>query len=609
MCGLAGALTDLAFLPGLTTSQLVGMRDAALERGPDAGGQHQEGPLSLAHRRLAVVGLGELGAQPMIGEHWVLAYNGELYDQEELHESLEQVGRGEASARARGSDTALLLACLEAFGPGILRRLRGMFALAAWDRRRQRLLLARDGLGVKPLYVWRSSHELVFASDVRSLLAHPRVPVRPDLVGVSAYLTTLRSTHPGGTLFEGVAMVEPGTWVLAQFESSRLELEVTRFDRSPGVDRAWTERDAAEALGQALERSVQTQLRADVPVCSLLSGGIDSSVVASVARRTHPSLRTYAAGSPMPGGDLEHAQLVASALGTNHEEARIDHDLFRDGWSDLVDRGGLPLSTPNEVAIHAVASRLRADGCIVTLSGEGADELLGGYGEVLEACAAFEQNPPAGLSPGRFHLEASAWVPSAAKADLFLEGLWEGMDGDQALFEGLDRLFEECRNEAGAQAERLDAHLRFQRRLNLVCLLERLDRATMLASVEGRVPFADQAIRDLAESFPASLKYAAASEESGGGAGVATLPRTKRVLRQAVQGWVPQAVLHRPKASFPLPFQQWLAPAAQGLRESPFASALFRPEVLELIAAGPEARWSFAWPVLNIARWGDRWFS
>ncbi len=613
MCGLVGALTDLAVHPALAAETLTRMRDRAAERGPDAGGLHLEGPLALAHRRLAVVGLGEDGAQPAVGTDWVLAYNGELYELESLRTRLRAAGR---PAPSRGGDTAVLLAALEAFGEAILGELRGMFALAAWHRPSGRLVLARDGLGVKPLYLWTGSRELVFASDVRSLLAHPRVPVRPDLEGVSAYLTTLRSTRPAGTLFEGVRMLAAGTCLVAELRDGALQTEEAPLRSARAVERSWTEEAASAALRAALEDSVARQNQAEVPVCALLSGGLDSSSIVALASRAHPALRTYVAGTPGHGGDLEQAAEVAAQLGTDHAEARIDAQGFRAGWQELVRRGGLPLSTPNEVAILEVCRRLRRDGCIVTLSGEGADELLGGYSQVLDACRVFEQGGAAGaLTPARFHWEIGSWVGAEAKAAVLDPAVHAAAGEDAQVLHDLEASFARCREEAGPDADPLDAHLRFQRLHNLACLLERLDRSSMLASVEGRVPFADQELLALCESFPADLRYppeAPAERTAGaatGSAAVATLPRSKRVLRRAVADLVSPEVLARPKASFPLPFQDWIEPVAAGLLTSPFAAAVFQPEALHLVAQDPGARWSFAWPMVNIALWGDRWFS
>jgi asparagine synthase (glutamine-hydrolysing) len=228
----------------------------------------------------------------------------------------------------------------------------------------------------------------------------------------------------------------------------------------------------------------------------------------------------------------------------------------------------------------------------------------------------FEQGGAAGaLTPARFHWEIGSWVGAEAKAAVLDPAVHAAAGEDAQVLHDLEASFARCREEAGPDADPLDAHLRFQRIHNLACLLERLDRSSMLASVEGRVPFADQELLALCESFPADLRYppeAPAERTAGaatGSAAVATLPRSKRVLRRAVADLVSPDVLARPKASFPLPFQDWIEPVAAGLLTSPFAAAVFQPEALHLVAQDPGARWSFAWPMVNIALWGDRWFS
>lgn len=605
MCGLVGVLARLGATPQVGEQQLLAMGSRMATRGPDGSGFAASGPFAVVHQRLAVVGLGSRGAQPVRGPRWILAYNGELYDTANLRGEL--VARGLVD-EGETSDTVLLAQALEAFGPSVLSSLRGMFAFAAWDTLEERLILARDGLGVKPMYWWSDGRELVFGSDVRAILAHPAVGIEPDLEGISAYLTTVRLNRPEGTLFENVRCLQPGTMLECIPTEHGLQTHDHLFDAGSRVDPTWTAEAACEALRVEFEQSVRHQLVAEVPVCSLLSGGIDSSWMAAIAEPIHGNLRTYAAGVEQPDGDLEHARLMARKLGTNHQEAVLTQSAFLEGWQGMIREGGLPLSTPNEVAILTVARRLRKDGCIVTLSGEGADELLGGYQAVLEACEAYEAAGRPGLSPGRFQLELAAWISPALKEKIMRPDIYGAIGGDEALFVSQEAQFLQAVAAAGPGADPLDAHLRMQRAMNLTSLLERLDRSTMLASVEGRVPFADQRMRDLCESFPARLKFPAVSVAESAPGNLATLPRAKRILRAAAAPCLPHRIVARPKASFPLPFESWSKPLGPVLRSSGFAQALFHKEFVDEVARDPEQYWAFAWPMLNIAMWGDAWF-
>jgi asparagine synthase (glutamine-hydrolysing) len=359
--------------------------------------------------------------------------------------------------------------------------------------------------------------------------------------------------------------------------------------------------DATALVRQEVADSVRRHLRSDVPISCLLSGGLDSSIVASVAMRELGSLHTYCSGATEQGAESDDfvvARLVAERLGTVHVEAPVTRALFARRWLEMVDATGLPLSTPNEVAINEVARRLRADGKIVTLSGEGADELFAGYEGPMRDAAAYEGLLPsarpewtraAGMHPGLFQLHANAWVPLESKAALLEERVWRGLEGDAALSEFYRVEFDDAQ-----EGEALQRHLRFHRRINLAGLLQRLDTATMLAGVEGRTPFADARVCALAESLPMAEKF-----RDG---------QTKRILRRAFAADLPREVVSRPKASFPLPFERWVEDRAHILRESALAREVFTPAAIETVARQPAPLWRLAWPMINIAMWGKVWW-
>ena len=601
MCGILGSITLWGEESSATPEQLMDLRDRMERRGPDDAGFFQDRNVALLHRRLAVRETGAAGAQPWTSRdgRWVVVYNGELYNADELRGELQRAGKAPEGFRTQ-CDTEVVAEAIAAFGAEAISKFRGMFAIGAFQLETREVLLARDPLGVKPLYWWCDGRELLFASDVRAIVEHPAVTPTPNLLGISAYLSTLRSTIDGLTLFEGVRMLEPGSRLACSTRADRLVPRIDRGADSAPVDGRISRQRAARELEEALEDSVRRQLVSDVPVCTLLSGGIDSATIAHFATRSHPELQSYAAGFPADDGDLEIAESIHAALGTDHRSEIVGRPRFLNDWKWMVEEGGLPLSTPNEVAIHAVAKRLSEEGCVVTLSGEGADEMLAGYEGVMRAAEVFEQSNPPGMCGGRFQLEASSWIAPAAKTRLFHDDVWSALEEDAFLCQSVREEFQRCESEVGSDATPLDAHLRFLRRTNLTALLERLDRSTMLTSVEGRVPFADAEVLRLCESFPMATKLAPAK--------LGDEPRTKLCLRDAMAGKLPEVVLKRPKASFPLPFQAWLKDAGREFAESPFAHAIFTRSAIEDVARDPAGQWSFAWPMMNIARWGDRWF-
>ncbi|RMD65442.1 MAG: asparagine synthase, partial [Planctomycetota bacterium] len=356
--------------------------------------------------------------------------------------------------------------------------------------------------------------------------------------------------------------------------------------------------------------------------CALLSGGLDSTALASEAVLAHPNLRTFAAGAiedveDEAASDLTFARRAAEALGAAHDQAPITRERFRKRWPWLVEQQGLPLSTPNEVAIYTVARRLRDEGCVVTLSGEGADELLAGYEGPLDSAWRFEQTLAEQNASGDaalraralFQLESNAWAPSRLKPLLLREPVLRASQGDEPLVALYEQLFRQAAAEAPC-AEPLAAHLRFQQLVNLTGLLQRLDSATMQASVEGRTPYADAHVAQLAHSLPMPLLYEPPPPVSDGpGAlAVAAAPRTKLLLRRAFAHRVPREILERPKASFPLPFQRWIADHAPTLQRSAFAREVFTPDAIAMVARDPTSQWRLAWPMINLAMWGDRWW-
>lgn len=522
-----------------------------------------------------------------------LVYNGELYNDAQLRAELEQ----QWSFRS-DSDSETLLAALSVWGEEAIPKLRGMFAFAFVDRDRERVLLSRDPLGVKPLYAAEvtgaNGRQLVFGSEPPAVLAHPDMRTQPDMVTVSAYLTTIRPTLGRRTMFEGLETLEPG--------------ETRMYDVRSGDCQTVSAWDALEKQPQsdpletrdAIEQSIRAHLRTDVPMCSLLSGGLDSAIVTRTVRNEHDALSTYCAGAKLDGfdNDLAFAARLARTLDVNHTEVLIDGESFGSRWISMVESSGMPMSTPNEVAIYSVARALRGEGHIVAMSGEGADELFGGYAAPMRQAAAHVAGleGAADTDGGLFHLRSNAWISGEVKARVLRSDVIERAGSDEELRATYRRAFDRCREDAPRDSG-LQAHLRFLRRVNLENLLRRLDSATMLASVEGRTPFADIRVARFAEALPMASKFVDGDP-----------PGTKLALREAFKSVLPGEIVARPKASFPLPFEGWMGGATSVLRKSKFAHALFNTEAIQTVGSSPQALWNLAWPMLNIALWGERWW-
>lgn len=607
MCGILGVATTRPHPVSVDDATLRRMRDRMAHRGPDGAGLWRSGSFALAHRRLAVVDLSEAAHQPMLdasGRH-AISYNGELYNDAELRRELAATGTVFRSA----SDSETVLHAISRWGTAGVTKLRGMYAIAYVDLDVSKLVLARDPLGIKPLYyaVVTVGHgadahdELVFASEIQAILAHPAVRARPDPVTASAYLTTIRVTLGPRTLFAGVRTLLPGQTLEIDLagESPRLRsidawADEPRAEASSG-EAALTSSSASARVREAVIDSVRRHLRSDVPVCCLLSGGLDSSIIARVAADiSGEPISTYCAGARAEdtSDDFAHARAMSQAIGSRHTEVVVDRSGFASLWEAMIRRTGVPLSTPNEVAINAVAARIRADGKVVALSGEGADELFAGYVTPMQGIFGHVKGNDEAQwrrSDGEYQLVSNAWMSSEVKREALTSDFRRQSENDETLRATYDAEFERASEGVRDPAE---AHLRFIRRINLTGLLLRLDSASMLQSVEGRTPIADFEIARLAGVLPMHEKF------------VAGEPALSKVaLREAFRKDLPAAIVDRAKASFPLPFQGWVIDRAADIERSEWARGAFSPMLREMIHADASKVWQLAWPAINLAIW------
>lgn len=629
MCGLLGIVARPGERPRVSEAQCVAMRDRLAHRGPDDCGLIEHRNVLFAHRRLSVIDP-QGGAQPMwsADRRFLLIYNGELYNDAEIRRDLARRHRVEFRTAC---DTETLLAALATWGEAALPRLRGMFAFALYDFVENCLLLARDPLGIKPLYCATVGREVVVASQPGAILAHPAMRAEPDLPVCSAYLSTIRTTLGKRTMHRGVEAVLPGECIEVTFKDGEPRFVHRAFWSEPADERDdLSFEDAVELVREAVIDSVRSHLRSDVPRCLLLSGGLDSAIIATICRDLGVSdvLRTWCAADEGDcGGDRGHAARLAAHLGAAHQEVIIGEREFRRAWLDLIAFNHVPLSTPNETAIHAVAAALKPH-ATVALSGEGADELFAGYampllcgldaihGTRLHAWSDAAQHRYRAELRSQYGTEAlggeaehflrvNSWVHPARKAGLLADGACSACAGDSLLINEIAAEFAR-RDKATLPAEQ--RLLRVQRRVNLTGLLGRLDTSTMAAGVEGRTPFADVRLAALAASLPFAYKFNAPRAPDGGWSSASrTLERggveTKRVLRAAFARDIPPEVLERPKASFPLPFQRWLGPVAARLASRSSASSIIRPETFASLAADPAGNWLTLWPLCNLALW------
>ncbi len=594
MCGIVAVLNLDGGQVRVSRALIERMRDRLVHRGPDDSGVWEGQLGSIGHRRLSVIDPTPAGHQPMcsVDGRYVLAYNGELYNDHDLRSELASLGCVFRSS----CDTETLLHALITWGESAIDKLRGMYSFVFLDTQTRTVMMARDPMGIKPMYYAMvegdGGRQLIVASEIPAILEHPEVERKPDPVTVSAYLSSIRTTLGQRTMFEGVSTLMPGQWIGVNLDSPTQTTMANWWDTAG--------RMPTQGVRQTIEDSIHRHLRTDVPMCTLLSGGLDSAITTLLAKRSLGELNTYCAGARVDGfsDDFSFAHSLAKELGTNHTEVEITEAGFVDRWRWMVSQLGVPMSTPNEVAIYEVALALRKQGHIVAISGEGADELFGGYGPIMQQVSAHV----AGLhgnddtQGGLFHLASNAWISDELKPGVLREPWYHGANGDAELKAHYQQVFDEVRSQGPNDSE-LQAHLRFQRRMNLPNLLQRLDTSTMLAGVEGRTPYADIEVAICAEHLPMDQKYVGGAHE-----------QTKIALRQAFKDELPPEIVSRPKASFPLPFQHWMGSMTDQLFDSPIARAFFTEQALGMVCARPANYWHMAWPMMNLMLWGESQF-
>lgn len=663
MCGLTG-IFDRSGTPSDTLRQRAGAMAARLvHRGPDADGVWGEGPIAMGHRRLAILDLSAAGAQPMLSAcgRFVIVFNGEIYNHLDLRRSLDASG---VARTWRGhSDTETLLAAIECWGlDETLRRASGMFALALWDRRERRLSLARDRIGEKPLYWGWAGSALVFGSELKALRAHPGFVGGIDRGALAQYLRFTyvpapRSIHPGiyklepGTILE-VAGQPPKTPPAEPIRPGEKYqgLSIRRYwflnevieagARNPIVDEA----EALVALEQSLSAAVGRQMLSDVPLGAFLSGGVDSSIIVALMQaQSNLPIKSFTIGFEDADFDESpYAEAVAHHLGTDHVTLRVTEAETQAVIPDLPHLYDEPFADSSQIPTHAVCRAARTQ-VTVALSGDGGDELFGGYNRyfwgpkiwnrfgvlphpVRKALGHAIATVPIGLwdTGGKVYEKlkgSKAGVPRLGDKAHRLGARLRNVHTSDDLYRSL---VSEWLPETGILAyknteppsflndplpgygvEDPAARMMFQDMRSYLPddILCKIDRAAMAVSLETRVPFLDMGVIALAARLPVSMKI-----RNGSG---------KWALRQVLYRHVPPELIDRPKAGFAIPVGQWLRGPLRDWAESLLATERLAADGL-LNPAPIRQAWKEhlsghrdwtprLWAILMLLAWREDW--
>ncbi|MDV3130974.1 N-acetylglutaminylglutamine amidotransferase [Mycobacterium sp. 29Ha] len=571
MCGATGEVRLDGHSPDITA--VSAMAEAMEPRGPDAAGVWSQGRVALGHRRLKIIDLSEAGAQPMVDSELglAIAWNGCIYNYKQLRRELsEQHGYRFFSH----SDTEVLLKAYHHWGDRFVDRLYGMFAFAIVERDSGRVLLGRDRLGIKPLYLTEDASRIRFASSLPALLAGGGVDTRIDPLALHHYLSFHSVVPPPRTILRGVSKVPPATLVAIEPDGRRTTTTYWEPDFTPHADRAdWSERDWEDAVLESLRVAVDRRLVADVPVGCLLSGGVDSSlIVGLLAEAGQHGLATFSIGFESVGGvagdEFTYSDIIAERFGTDHHQIRIGTDRMLPALDGAIGAMSEPMVSHDCVAFYLLGQEV-AKYVKVVQSGQGADEVFAGYHWYPPMADATSLDSAVASYRAAFFDRDPAGVAALVTSDYLVESDPSG-----------EFVTEHFAHRGAATG--IDRALRLDTTVMLVDdPVKRVDNMTMAWGLEGRVPFLDHELVELAATCPPALKIA----HDG-----------KGVLKQAARRVIPAEVIDRPKGYFPVPALTHLeGPYLELVRDALYAPVakergLFRPDAVDHLLADPNGR-------------------
>jgi asparagine synthase (glutamine-hydrolysing) len=580
MCGFCG---ELNFSERVTPSAIAKMLGPLATRGPDAAGMFVQEKIGFGHRRLSILDLAPTSQQPMIDPVLGLAivFNGCIYNFRQLRDELMGLGYQFFSE----GDTEVILKAYDAWGWRCVERFAGMFAFALWERDSGRVVLARDRLGIKPLYIADTHAGLRFASTLQALLATADVDTTLDPIALHHYMSWHAVVPAPHTILNGVRKLRPASVLIIEPDGRRQEERYWSFtvgSKSEASEIEWRDR-----LMEALARAVERRTVADVPVGVLLSGGLDSSIlVALLAERAPAQLKTFSIGfesvGEVAGDEFQYSDLIAQKYGTEHHQIRIGASELVDALPATIAAMSEPMMSHDAVGFYLL-SREVAKHVKVVQSGQGADEIFGGY----HWYQRLQHSNDVAEEYARVYFDRTHDEMREALDPQYLNGDYSS--------EYVQKFFDQC----GA-CDPVDKVLQIDSEIMLIDdPVKRVDNMTMAWGLEGRVPFLDHELVELAAQLPSNLKL-----RNGG----------KYILKDAARGLVPDDVIDRPKGYFPVPALKFLrGPSFEFVRQvlnEPRARErnLFRRDYVERLLANPEGELtpkghSKLWQVAVLEHW------
>jgi len=608
MCGICGVVGSE------TPADIEAMIQTLYHRGPDYQGTWKEKNVKLGHARLSIQDLNYRANQPMIShcERYVIVYNGEIYNFELLRNELQQLG---VEFRTQ-SDTEVVLEGFARWGQSFFEKLNGMFSFAIYDRNERKIVIVRDRFGIKPLYYCSVSEGFVFGSEIKSILASSMVPKEIDFQGLHEYL--LFSTTLGeSTFYKKIKKLEPGNYIELDCQSNAFRVAPFKLNYDlPSIN------DGIESsiikIRDLFERSVQSQLVADVPIGVFLSGGVDSTAITAIASKHYRGkLKTFSAGFDFDKGvnELPNARFVSKHYSTEHHEFNIKGNDIPQVLSELNDFFDQPFGDAANIPLYLMSRELKGEHKVI-LQGDGGDELFAGYGRYsrikhqslfrILSKIAVNVSPLIPSSSKYYRKLRSMYAVAQDKPELVAALLYS----QEMINEPPHMLFKDDWREKLLNVDPYYRHKRLHEKFKHLDLLqevlytdvnvilpdqylEKVDRATMANSLEVRVPFLDNELAEYVMALPS--KYKVRGKEK------------KYLLKKAFEGLVPNKILYGPKRGFGVPFSYWLKTSMKDFMiDTVQSSDCYTDDVKKMMTehiSGKRNHGFILWKILNLSMW------